>query len=124
MAKPVILLVEDDDDLRGAFRDLLEDEGYTVWTAANGQEALQCLRTRGPACLIFLDLMMPVMNGWEFCSRRAAEPTLADIPIVVCTADAQAEQKARNLGASGWLAKPTDPDDLIRYASVFCRPSK
>jgi len=123
-AKPNILLVEDDEDLRDAFRDLLEDEGYGVWTAANGKEALECLRLRGKACLIFLDLMMPVMNGWEFCAERSSDPAFAGIPIVVCTADALAEKKARDLGAAGWLPKPTEAEDLIRFAAVFCRPSK
>ena len=121
--KPNILLVEDDEDLRDAFRDLFEDEGYGVWTAANGQEALDCLRQRGKACLILLDLMMPVMNGWEFRAELSRDPRLSEIPIVVCTAASQAETKARELGAAAWLPKPTDADDLVRIAQVFCRPS-
>jgi len=121
--RPNILLIEDDEDLRDAFRDLFEDEGYNVWTAANGKEALDCLRSRGRACLIFLDLMMPVMNGWEFRAEQERDPVLAQIPVVVCTADTHAERKAREIGAAAWLPKPTDATDLVRIAQVFCRPS-
>lgn len=123
-ARPNILLIEDDEDLRDAFRDLFEDEGYNVWTAANGKEGLDCLRSRGRACLIFLDLMMPVMNGWEFRLEQESDPALARIPVVVCTADTHAERKARDLGAAAWLSKPIDAGDLVRIAEVFCRPSR
>ena len=120
--RPNILLIEDDEDLREALRDLFEDEGFNAWTAANGKEALECLRSRGRACLILLDLMMPVMNGWEFRAELERDPDLSRIPIVVCTAAAHAEQKAREIGAAAWLPKPTDAADLVRIAEEFCRP--
>ena len=117
-----ILLAEDDEDLRGALRDFLQDAGYGVWTAANGKEALDCLRERGGACLILLDLMMPVMNGWELRAELARDPRLARIPIVVCTAAAHAEERARELGAVGWISKPADVDRLIRLVETHCPP--
>ena len=117
--RPSILLVEDDDDLRGAFRELFEDEGFNVWTASNGKEALECLQSRGRACLIVLDLMMPVMNGWEFRDRQMNDPDLAKIPVVVCTADPRAESRS-GFGAAAWLSKPTDVTALVRIANRFC----
>ena len=122
-AQPNILLVEDDEDLREALRDLLEDEGFEVWTAGNGREALECLRLRGGPCVIFLDLMMPIMNGWEFYAEKARDPGLRTVPVVVCTADAQAEKKARDLGADACLPKPIEAHDLLRVANAFCHPS-
>jgi CheY-like chemotaxis protein len=121
-ARSNVLLVEDDEGLREAFRDLFEDEGFNVWTASNGREALECLRSRGRACLIVLDLMMPVMNGWEFRGEQMGDPELATIPVVVCTADPRAAKNRAAFGAAAWLSKPTDAADLVRIANRFCRP--
>lgn len=79
------MVVDDDDDGTDALRFLLESHGYVVWTAGNGREALDHLR-RGPRpCVVILDLVMPVMNGWEFLRERARDIRIARVPVVVIT---------------------------------------
>lgn len=82
-----IVVVDDEDDIREAVQVVLEAEGYRTAAAANGQEALELLR-RGeqPPCLILLDLMMPVMDGWEFLKEIAEEPRLLSIPVAIMSA--------------------------------------
>ena len=79
-----ILLVEDEDAVRYEMRELLEDEGYCVEEASNGQEALDALSHGEPPDLVLLDLMMPVMDGWELLQQIEAHH--ADVPVVVTTA--------------------------------------
>jgi len=85
-ARPV-LIVDDDDDIREALTDTLEDNGFRVLTAVNGLEALRLLRT-GPVApaVILLDLMMPVMDGYGFLAEQQQDPQLAAIPVAVITA--------------------------------------
>ncbi|MBF5046270.1 response regulator [Aggregicoccus sp. 17bor-14] len=84
---PQVLVVDDDADLRQAVCELLEDEGYRVQTAQHGAAALALLRASSTLPqLILLDLMMPVMDGWQFREAQAADPRLARIPVVVLTA--------------------------------------
>ena len=82
-----VLVVEDDPDIRDATAILLEDEGYRVHQAENGQRALDALASEPLPCLILLDLMMPVMDGHEFLERMAElDPARAKLPVVVMTA--------------------------------------
>src|SRR5947207_15447872 len=82
-----ILIVEDDFDIREALTQILEDEGFQVRCASNGREALE-VATSGPAPrLILLDLMMPVMNGWQFRAEQLKDPRLAEVPVLVISAD-------------------------------------
>jgi CheY-like chemotaxis protein len=85
MAEPV-LVVEDDPDLREMMEQMLHLEGFATLTAPNGQEALNLLNAGVPVKVILLDLMMPVMDGWEFRRRQLADPKLAGIPVVVMSA--------------------------------------
>jgi CheY-like chemotaxis protein len=85
MAEPV-LVVEDDPDLREMMEQLLHLEGFAPLTAPNGQEALNLLHAGAPVKVILLDLMMPVMDGWEFRRQQRADPKLAAIPVVVMSA--------------------------------------
>src|SRR3982074_3818832 len=89
-----ILVVEDDPDIRAALTQILSDDGYAVATAANGQEAIDHLRRTSPPALILLDLMMPVMDGWQFRSHQKQDPALKSIPVVIVTADGSAQNKA------------------------------
>ena len=89
MAYKRILLVEDDADIRLQVVLALELEGYEVVQASNGKEALALLRSSSPEglpCCIILDLMMPVMDGWEFRRRQREDPALASVPVVVLSA--------------------------------------
>lgn len=80
---PPVLLVEDDEGVREAMREALEEEGYATLSAADGEQALAIL-ARGPKPrLILLDLMMPVMNGWEFLKVLRDSANLARIPVVI-----------------------------------------
>lgn len=121
-ATPVVgvLVVEDDVDIRAVIRIALEAEGYTVATVGNGREALEYLRGVGIPRLILLDLMMPVMDGWQFRAVQQADPAWAGIPVVVVSADGRASQKADALGAAGGLGKPIDLDLLLDVVSRHC----
>jgi CheY-like chemotaxis protein len=109
-----ILVVEDDSDISEAVTAILGDYGYSVHAAANGQEALDRLRTFNPLPrLILLDLMMPVMDGWQFRAAQAADPALAAIPVVLVSADVGVAQAAEQLAVAAWLRKPVDIRALI-----------
>lgn len=95
----------------------IELEGYTVYTAGNGREGLDLLSTIPAPCLILLDLMMPVMNGFEFMEARASHPALSRIPVVVVSAFAE---KAKAILANGFVAKPVNLDHLFDLIKIHC----
>jgi CheY-like chemotaxis protein len=101
-----ILIVEDDDDIRVALAEMLALKGYQVRAAANGAEALEALHAEPPPSLIVLDLMMPVMDGWQLRIEMLKEQALTEIPIIVISGAAGAQTAARALGAVGCLTKP------------------
>ncbi len=108
-----ILVVEDDTATRDALALILGAEGFNVVGAANGQEALGALRTSARPDLILLDLMMPIMDGWQFRREQAQDPSLSAIPVVVLSADGNVRQKAASLHADGYLQKPVDVENLL-----------
>lgn len=112
-----ILVVEDDEAISGALKFALELEGYKVFIASNGQEAVVMFETIPKPCLILLDLMMPVMNGWEFAEHLEKDELLANIPIVVVTAFAD---KAKIVRAKKIIKKPVDWDELYEVVKVWC----
>lgn len=90
MMCPRILIIEDDDDIRELCRDILETEGFSVETCINGQEALSSLDNYPDPCLIFLDMLMPIMSGTEFMTEFAKRPhTIVPIPVYLVSATAQ-----------------------------------
>jgi CheY-like chemotaxis protein len=113
--KKTILIVEDDIDIRDSLRELLEIEGYSVISAANGQEGLDCLARQSAAKidLILLDLMMPIKDGLTFRAEQQEHPTWSNIPVVVMSADRNAPQKVANLGVMACLRKPVELDVLL-----------
>jgi CheY-like chemotaxis protein len=115
-----ILVVEDDAATRDAVALVLRDGGFSVTEAANGHEALLHLRTTPPPQLILLDLMMPVMNGWEFRKQQTQDPALQSIPVVIVSADTNVPQKAAALGARDYLVKPIDLDKLLEAVQRHC----
>jgi CheY-like chemotaxis protein len=115
-----VLVVDDDGDIRDALKEILEDEGYAVGVAGNGAEALSVLRAGPRPNLVLLDLMMPVMNGWQFRAEQKRDPVLADIPVVVITADAHVGDKSSQIGAEGFLKKPIQLVDLLRTIERYC----
>jgi CheY-like chemotaxis protein len=80
-----LLVVDDDRETRETLRTVLENEGYTVAVAANGAEAMHKLEERPPR-LVLLDLMMPIVDGWEVLDRMRANPALDGVAVCVCTA--------------------------------------
>ena len=117
-----ILVIEDDHDIRQAFADVLAVLGYTVRCVADGREALDYLAAHPAPCLIFLDLMMPGMDGFEFRARQRHTPALAAIPVVVLSADGKVEDRAREIEASGWLRKPIEFEALHEALRRWCGP--
>lgn len=116
----VVLIVEDEPDIRESLAELLSDEGYEVCTAANGHEALDLLRRNDvrPG-LILLDLMMPVMSGAKFLECLCAEAThLTQIPVVVLTAAKNVD--VRGLPTAGRIHKPIDIDELFACVRKYC----
>jgi len=88
MTTRTVLLVEDDLDVRDTLQDLLESEGFDVIPAANGKQAIDFLTLNDPlgADLVILDLMMPMISGWEVLEVMSSDPRLADIPVIVLSA--------------------------------------
>lgn len=116
-----ILVVEDDPSIRLNVLEILQEEGYGAHGVENGEEALKYLRTTTDLpTLILLDLMMPVMNGWQFKIEQEQNSDLKLIPVVVVTADGNAHQKALNMNAAGWVKKPIEIDALINTIKSCC----
>jgi len=116
-----VLVVEDDVDIRDALVGILREEGYATDAASNGVEALDRLRSDAPRpALILLDLMMPVMNGWQFRTAQKDDAALSDIPVIVISADASVRQKAESIGANGYLKKPIELDALLDLVAKYC----
>jgi CheY-like chemotaxis protein len=105
-----VLVVEDDIDIRETLAGLLADEGYSVNACANGLEALTYLRAGRRADVILLDLMMPVMDGWQFRVLQKRDPELASIPVLALSADGT--PKAEAIDATAYLAKPVSYEKL------------
>jgi two-component system, chemotaxis family, chemotaxis protein CheY len=115
--RPLILLIDDDEGIREFVNLALQDEGYSVLTAANGANALPIAREQPPQ-LILLDMRMPVMDGREFIGeyRRVPGPKA---PIVVLTAARDAHDSAIQVEANGYLPKPFDLEELIKIVHSF-----
>jgi len=114
-----VLIVEDDADLRDMMAQLLTLEGFNVATVANGREALEYLHDADRPDVILLDLMMPVMDGWEFRRRQQADPAVSGVPVIVLSALDQA--RAGDVNAAAFLKKPLDFDRLLTLVRRYCR---
>lgn len=119
-AKPVILVVDDEDEIRELCRVNLEFEGYEVKEAADGIEALAIAEHDRPD-LIFLDVMMPRMDGWEVLRRLKENDETSGIPVVLLTAKAGEEDQIRGWeeGILEYISKPFNPLALGEWASRF-----
>jgi len=110
-----IMVVEDDPDISDAITAVLEDNGYTVLVAGNGQEALDRLRAAAALPrMILLDLTMPVLDGRQFRTAQQADPVLADIPVILLSAQMDVRSAAEEMGARAWLSKPVDVRSLLQ----------
>ena len=121
MASAEFLIVDDDQDIRDVFASVLETHGHSVATASNGREALRMLREASPCPrMIFLDLRMPVMNGWQFLEEFVQLPRCAHVPVVVITADRSAASGTLD-GIAGFLLKPLDVSDILSAVGKHAR---
>lgn len=109
-----ILVVDDNEDIRKIISHLLQNYGYNFELAKNGFEALEKIK-QSPPDLIFLDLVMPGMDGYEVCRRLREEPSKQHLPIVIITGFADTESKIKGLqaGANDFIAKPIDSAELM-----------
>ncbi len=121
MVQKRILLVEDDQDIRETLVELLQEEGYEVFFAENGQEGLDKLSTL-PALpnLILLDLMMPIKDGFQFCLEKDANPKFTHIPVVVMSADGLIKENQQRVNACAYLKKPLDIYHVIDIVARYC----
>ena len=115
-----ILIVDDETHLRALIQQTLEeleDEGVELLTASNGEEALHTIRSARPN-LVFLDVMMPKVSGFDVCRQAKHEMGLSDVYIVLLTAKGQEfdRQKGQEVGADLYMTKPFDPDALLQKA--------
>jgi two-component system chemotaxis response regulator CheY len=114
-----VLVVDDDPGIRDLFAAVLADEGHAVNTAADGHRALELAERERP-CLIVLDLMMPVMDGWEVAERLHADRELSKIPVVVVSAFFPETPDAAEFGAVACLPKPLEIDELLDVVEHHC----
>ncbi len=115
-----ILVVDDDPDIRETLAELLQEEGYAVTSAAHGGEALLSLRAEPRPGLILLDLMMPIMDGWQFRAEQKKDPELASIPVVIISATGR-DELVSSLGAAQFLKKPINLEQLLAAVEQHCR---
>jgi CheY-like chemotaxis protein len=114
-----VLIVEDDEDLRDMMAQMLNIEGFHTATVANGREALEYLHATSKPNVILLDLMMPIMDGWEFRRRQKADPELAPVPVIILSALDQT--RAAPVDAEAFLKKPLDFERLLELVRDHCR---
>jgi CheY-like chemotaxis protein len=117
-----VLIVEDHDDTRALLETYLALEGFSIFTAASGPEALRLLENHTP-CIILLDLTMPGMDGIMFSQklRRHPDRAVAETPIVLFTAVKDVADAVRAMGAVGVLRKPADPPQILAVIQRHCR---
>jgi two-component system alkaline phosphatase synthesis response regulator PhoP len=118
-----VLVVDDEEGIRVLCRVNLELGGYEVLEAADGFTALEVTRTKRPD-LIFLDIMMPRMDGWEVLERLKEDPATSSIPVVLLTARTSEEDQIRGWGEGilEYLSKPFNPQRLVEWAEQALTP--
>ena len=109
-----VLIVDDEYYIRDVLVAFLLDAGYDATSARNGRDAMDCLRQYpGRFRLILLDVMMPYMTGWELLERIRNDTALATLPVILMTAAENVHQRALERGATDYLPKPIDLDELL-----------
>lgn len=115
------MIVEDDELIMGAMKQVLETEGYKTILATDGQKALDALKKFSNPCLILLDMMLPIMNGWEFLEElKKNGGMMAAIPVVITSAAGNAAVATAVQQTQGYIKKPIDLDLLLTTVKKFC----
>lgn len=113
-----VLIVEDDQAVRQMIQDVLEIEGYQVFSACDGNEGIDCLkRLKSPPCVILLDLMMPGANGWKFLDVQRTDSSFGKIPVIVCSAY---KESAKTVRPDAIVQKPVKLEALLNAVQQFC----
>lgn len=118
-APATILLVEDEEAIREVMEAVLQSEGYSVVCTGNGAAALDVLRDGLRPGMIILDLVMPVMDGWQFRTAQLHDPELLKIPTVVFTAVGNVRETVEKLNVAGGFEKG-DFAEMLRFVAQFC----
>lgn len=116
-----VLVIEDNICTRESLSMMLGSLGYQVAAAANGQDALQRLKTFERPGLILLDLSMPGMDGRAFCEQQKLDKELASIPVIIISSASDIAEKAASLGAAACVQKPFDAVQLIEIITRHCK---
>lgn len=114
MEKKKILIADDNENIRDALTYLLEDEGYKLWLAKDGADTLKKAREVRPDVL-FLDIMMPEINGYDVCRIIKNDPELKNIYVIMLTAKGQVaeQERGKEVGADEYIVKPFSPMDIL-----------
>ncbi len=117
-----VLVVDDDKEIVRILRAYLQQAGYTVWSAYDGETALHMIRSDRPD-LILLDLMLPDRDGWDITRRLRADETLAATPIIMLTARVETTDRVLglNIGADDYIPKPFDPHEVVARVRAVLR---
>ena len=113
--QPVVLVADDEEDIKVVLRMFLEAVGYEVVTAFDGLDALEQIKSAKPD-VVLMDIMMPVIDGIEVVRQMKATPGIRDIPVVMLTAAAQSDmvERAIQAGAADYIVKPFEPEAVQR----------
>jgi two-component system cell cycle response regulator DivK len=118
----LVLIVDDNEDVREMYQMYLAFSGYRVLTAASGEEGIEAAREHHPT-VILMDATMPGVDGWEATRRLKSDPALARIPVLMLTAHASPDvcHRAMAVGCDGFIAKPCLPDELVKHVRAAVR---
>jgi CheY-like chemotaxis protein len=123
--KAHVLVVDDDVDMRRSLLDALAESGYQVIGAANGEEALAALASAPLPDVILLDLLMPVMNGWQFCQAMMKDPVAASIPVIAMSAAVSNDPRSPYyIQVDDFLPKPVELDELLDKLAQIARRTR
>jgi len=114
MEQKKILIADDNENIREALTYLLEDEGYKLWLAKDGAETLRQVKDVHPD-ILFLDIMMPEVNGYDVCRAIKADPALKNIYVIMLTAKGQVaeQERGKEVGADEYIVKPFSPMEIL-----------
>lgn len=122
-SSPIVLVIDDDRDIRGSLGEVLTEEGYETAGASDGREALQLLRGGLRPCMILLDLTMPGMDGWDFRAAQLADSELSAIPVAVITAAgfrAETIKSKSQLAGVDFIRKPLPLEEILTAIGRTC----
>ena len=116
----LVLVIDDHSDTRDGLATVLEMEGFSVVTAEDGYRALVLLQQGLRPCIIVMDLMMPIMNGFEFREAQLRDPTIQHIPVIALSGVTDPAETATHLAAHAYVHKPTEARNIVALVRQHC----